>query len=114
MAGVVQSGIESENELHYEKIIQLKKRKKASTQLMGVKALIENGNVLRLNRSITDNHINELLEANSYFKNEILVLSNLHLNFEAYSTLTNASIIELVKHSPHLKKINLKSCALIS
>lgn len=84
-----------------------------SEAIKTISGLIENGCPIVLNKSINDRFVLDLIDPVSEFIKHFLSLRNLNLNFEAYSLISDSTIVELTQHCPRLKKINLKSCMLI-
>src|SRR3989338_6854227 len=106
MAGVVRSDLKTIKKIDFDSLSEksLEQAVKDASQ----------GNALLLNRGITDHFIEETLKIDGLFSTHFSNLSNLHLNFESYSTLTDSSIALISEKCPHIKKINLKSCSKIS
>lgn len=116
MAGVVRSDLASMKNIDFSEFEQNVSANQNDAQdlILDAKAIIEHGHAVRLNRSITDAYIENLLRDGRLFKDQFAKLNNLHLNFEAYATLTDEALIKVVKETPHLTKINLKSCVKIT
>jgi len=76
-------------------------------------SIINNGCILSLNKSITDQDL-ESLFIDSIYNEQLARAKNLNITLEAYSKITDNGIITLIHNCSGIKKINLKSCMAIT
>jgi F-box/leucine-rich repeat protein 2/20 len=116
MAGVVRSDLLSNNKINYGLLVEMVSNKEQESLKIIDDALnsIKNGGAVHLNKSVNDSYILSLLENESIFKEYFANITNLHLNLESYSLITDKAVSALSKKCPNLCKINLKSCVTIS
>ena len=102
MTTLFSSGIAASGDINRQEFIQ------------EIEKAAKKGNAISFNRSITDEYLKDLLRDGSIFKERLSRLQSLNINFEVYSKISDAAVMNLVNSCPKLSKINLKSCVSIT